>query len=198
MFRRSLALLAIWLPLPGAQADPAILQIRVLEGEGLAYAAGSRATRGITVQITDETGKPVEGASVSFRLPEDGPGGSFSSGSKTEVATTGSGGQATVWGMQWNRTIGSFEVRITAAKGQARAGTICPLYISEIPSARSIERDSRIGSGSSHKWVWIALAAAGAAGAGFAAASGSKSTAPTAAPAETLKIGAPAVVIGHP
>jgi hypothetical protein len=182
----------------GAQGDPAILQIRILEGEGLAYAAGSRATRGITIQVTDETGKPVEGVSVSFRLPEDGPGGVFSSGSKTEVATTRSDGQATVWGMQWNRNTGSFEVRITAAKGDARAGTTCPLYISDVPSARSVERDSRVGSGASHKWIWIALAAAGAAGAGIAAASNGKSTSTTATGPEALKIGTPGVVITHP
>src|SRR5437879_5619201 len=52
--------------------DPAILQVRVVDGEGAVYAIGTRATRGVTVQVTDETGKPVEGASISFRLPEEG------------------------------------------------------------------------------------------------------------------------------
>src|SRR5580698_8535226 len=103
--------------------NPAILQIRVLEGEGVAYPLGGRATRGVTIQVTDETGKPVEGASVSFRLPEEGPSGTFSSGSRTEIGMTKPDGRAAAWGMQWNHTEGPFEIRITAVKGQARAGT---------------------------------------------------------------------------
>jgi hypothetical protein len=189
--------LTLLLPLQAAQGDPAILQIRVLEGEGLAYTAGSRATRGITVQVTDETGKPVEGASVSFRLPEDGPSGAFSNGSKSEIATTGADGHASIWGMQWNRTVGSLEVRVTAVKGQARAGTVVSSYISE-PAAGHVA-DSRVG-GSSHKWVWIALAAAGALGAGAAAVAGKSnspaaSTSPASAPPS---FGAPSITIGHP
>lgn len=198
MLRYWSLLLAFWLPLQAAQGEPAILQIRVLEGEGLAYTAGSRATRGITVQVTDETGKPVEGASVSFRLPEDGPSGAFSSGSKSEIATTGSDGHASIWGMQWNRTVGSLEVRVTAVKGQARAGTVVSSYISE-PAAGKAAADSRVG-GSSHKWVWIALAAAGALGAGAAAVAGkSSSPASTTSPASAPpSFGTPTITLGHP
>src|ERR1035441_8898626 len=88
------------------QDDPVILQIRVIEGEGVAYPLGSRATRGVTVQVTDETGKPIENASVSFRLPEEGPSGTFSNGSRLEIVTTKADGKASAWGMQWNRTEG--------------------------------------------------------------------------------------------
>jgi hypothetical protein len=192
-------LLALWLPLQAAQGDPAILQIRIIEGEGLVYTAGSRATRGITVQVTDETGKPVEGASVSFRLPEDGPSGAFSTGSKSEIATTRPDGRASVWGMQWNRTVGAMEVRITAVKGQARAGTICSSYISEAAAGHVSASDSRVGGGSSHKWVWILLVAAGAVGAGAVVAAGGKSgsgSAPSAVAGPS--IGTPSITIGHP
>ena len=190
--------LTLWLPLQAAQGDPAILQIRVLEGEGLAYTAGSRATRGITVQVTDETGKPVEGASVSFRLPEEGPSGAFSSGSKSEIATTGADGHASIWGMQWNHTVGSLEVRVTAVKGQARAGTVVSSYISEPAAGHAAPGDSRVG-GSSHKWVWIALAAAGALGAGAAAVAGKSSSSTPASPASTApSFGTPTITLGHP
>ena len=101
--------------------NPALLAIRLTEGDGAIYAKGSRATRGLTVLITDETGRPVEGATVSFSLPADGPSGVFSSGTRTEIATTHGDGRAAVWGTQWNRTSGPFEIRITAVKGQARA-----------------------------------------------------------------------------
>ena len=87
--------------------NPALLAIRLTEGDGAIYAKGSRATRGLAVLITDETGRPVEGATVSFSLPADGPSGEFSSGGRTEIATTRADGRAAVWGMQWNRTSGT-------------------------------------------------------------------------------------------
>jgi hypothetical protein len=133
----------------------------VAEGDGLTYPIGSRATRGITIQITDDAGKPVDGATVSFRLPESGPGGTFSNGSKTEILNTRADGRATVWGMKWNRQAGAFDVSITATKGQSRAGTVCSQHLTETagPSAAK--------GGSSHKWLWIVLVV-GAAGAGAA------------------------------
>src|SRR5579863_1984214 len=95
-----------------AAAQPAALKVTLIEGEGAVYPAGSRATRGVTVKVTDETGQPVDGATVSFSLPSDGPGGAFVSGTRTEVATTHADGEAAVWGMQWNRTPGPFEILI--------------------------------------------------------------------------------------
>jgi hypothetical protein len=146
---------------PLRAADPPSLQISIQEGDGLAYPVGSRATRGITIQIADDQGKPVDGATVSFRLPEMGPGGTFSNGSKTEILTTRADGRATVWGMQWNRMAGAFDVRITATKGQARAGTVCSQHLTEASGPVAAH-----AGGPSHKWLWIALAAVGAAGAG--------------------------------
>ncbi|HYL37624.1 MAG TPA: hypothetical protein VEV17_17040, partial [Bryobacteraceae bacterium] len=65
-----------------------IVQLKVIEGEGVLYRAGTRATRGLTVLVTDEAGKPVENAAVSFRLPDSGPSGVFSSGLRTEIVNT--------------------------------------------------------------------------------------------------------------
>ncbi|MCL5742452.1 MAG: hypothetical protein M1541_00795 [Acidobacteria bacterium] len=125
-------------PPQAAARQVAILQIRVVEGEGAVHAAGSRATRGLVVEVTDETGKPVGGVAVNFRLPDEGPSGLFANGMKTEVVITTSDGRATLWGMQWNRTEGPFQIRITAAKDQARAGTIVSQYLSQAAAARQI------------------------------------------------------------
>ncbi len=146
---------------PLRAVDPANLQIRVVEGDGQSYPLGSRATRGITIEVSDESGHPVVDAAVTFGLPESGSTGVFSNGSKTEIVTTHADGRASAWGMRWNRQAGTFDVRITATKGQARAGTVCSqtLGASAGPSVSA--------GGSSHKWIWIAL---GAAGAGAAAA----------------------------
>jgi hypothetical protein len=180
--------------------DPAILQIHVTEGGGAVYSIGSRATRGVTVQVTDETGKPVEGASVSFRLPENGPAGTFASGLRTEVINTGPDGCAQVWGMQWNRTAGPFEMRITAASGETRAGAIVPLYLTEALLAADPQGDLKPGGGGGgNKKLWISLAIAGAAVVALAAASGGSNTG--AAAASTVsgpRIGLPTIVIGRP
>ncbi len=184
-----------------APADPAALEIRVAEGDGLTYPIGSRATRGITIQITDEAGKAVDGVTVSFRLPDTGPGGTFSNGSKTEILTTHADGRASVWGMKWNRQAGAFDVRITATKGQARAGTVCSQHLTEAPGPVATK-----GGGSfNHKWLWIALAAAGA-GAGIAVAAHSRSSSSSCSstvelpqnPCSSTPISTGVTIIGQP
>jgi hypothetical protein len=196
-------ILLLCVPL-AAQNDAAILLIRVVEGEGAVYPIGSRATRGVTVQVTDETGKPVDRAAVSFQLPEEGPTGAFSSGTRTEIVTTGVDGRANVWGMQWNRVTGPLAVRITAAKGQARAGTVCGLYLvtSESRNAETrIAGQSRGGPGGwrNHRKIWIGVGIAAAAFMGVAAVSsrGTPSAA-SAAGVNAPQIGTPTIIIGKP
>jgi hypothetical protein len=183
-----------------AQSDPAILQIRILEGEGAVYPIGARATRGITVQVTDETGKPVENAAVSFRLPDDGSTGAFSSGMRTEIATTGADGCASVWGMQWNRVTGPLEVRITAAKGQARAGTVCGLFLSDAASTTE-PRSTKVHGWRSHRKIWLGIAIAAGAFAGVAAVTSRGTPGAASGNGGTVnapQIGTPTITIGKP
>src|ERR1044071_5355988 len=105
VYVRIFRLTALAATLAGAAiAQVAILQIQLVEGEGAVHAPGSRSSRPLTVEVTDETGKPVPGAAVSFHLPEDGPGGAFGNGLRTEVATTDSHGRACLHGLQLNRS----------------------------------------------------------------------------------------------
>jgi hypothetical protein len=182
-----------------AAGDPAILAIRIAEGDDAVYATGSRATRGLTVVITDETGRPVDGATVSFVLPASGPSGLFSSGSRTEIATTHSDGRAAVWGMRWNRTAGPFEIRITAVKGEARAGTASPQSLSDSPVAKGAA-PAKSGAGrGGRKLLWISLILAGGAAAGAAGVvAGKTTTSVPASPATVLQIGTPSITLGHP
>ena len=191
-----LFLLLLGRPL-SAQNDPDILLIRIVEGEGAVYPIGSRATRGVTVQVTDETGKPVEGAAVVFRLPEDGPTGTFSSGMPAEAVTTGPDGRANVWGMQWNRMPGPLEVRITAAKGQARAGTVCALYLSNTVVS-SEPRKSAVSGWRSHKKIWIGVGIAAGAFVGVAAVSSRGTPSAAASGVNAPQIGTPSIIIGKP
>ena len=162
------------------------------------YARGSRATRGLSVLISDETGRPVEGAIVSFTLPAEGPGGVFSSGSRTEIATTHADGSAAVWGMRWNRVAGPFEIRITAVKGQARAGAVSVGSLSDAAERKEPGRSTAHGGFGSHKLMWISLVVAGAAAAGVAGVVG-KTSSTSGSSVTPLTIGTPALgPLTHP
>ena len=147
-------------------APPVAIQLRVVEGDGAVYAIGSRATHGLSVQVTDETGKPVDAAAVSFQLPGDGPGGAFATGGKTEIATTKADGIATVWGMQWNKTAGDFDIKVTASKGQARAGMAVTQHLSDAVKAGG-EGTFSASHHSRTKWLIIAALVGGGAAAGI-------------------------------
>ncbi|MEO7143202.1 MAG: hypothetical protein ABI165_06815 [Bryobacteraceae bacterium] len=196
----ALAAPPMYLAAADAPATPAILQLRVVDGDGAVSALGSRATRGLTVEVTDETGKPVENATVSFQLPENGPGGVFSTGSRTEIVATRADGRATVWGMRWNRTPGAFEIRITAIKSQIRAGTLSSQYLSDSAAPAAGVSGPGFTVRHSHKWLYIGLVAAAAAGGGLAVgrSHSSSTAAASSATATGLSIGTPTVIIGGP
>jgi cell division septation protein DedD len=123
---------ALVLALPcAAIAQVAVLQIKVLEGDGAVRPAGARISHPVTVEVTDDSGHPVAGAAVSFQMPADGPGGLFSNGLRTDLAMSDASGHATLHSMQLNRTAGQFQIRITAVKEQARAGIVSLQYISD-------------------------------------------------------------------
>lgn len=181
-----------------------MLDMRVIEGDGATYAPGSRATRGVAILVTDETGRPVEGATVSFTLPTEGPGGVFASGGRTEIARTKADGQAAVWGMRWNGVTGPFEIRVTAVKGQARTGiTLTQNLAGESESKSEAKLPSKLPGGGigGHKWLWIALAGAAAGGVvGIASAKKSSAGAGSASSPSSgaVQIGMPAITLGHP
>jgi len=182
-----------------AKGQIAILQIEVMEGEGAVHTPGSHASRFLTVEVTDETGKPVEGAAVTFHLPEDGPSGTFANGLRTDVATSDSRGRATLPGLTLNRIAGRFELRILAAKEQARAGIVSFQYIAE-PAGGAAAAPSAGGSHHRARWIAIAAVAAGGAAAGILAGRSRASAAPSqsSTTAPVLSIGSPSVTVGKP
>ncbi len=186
---------------PGAASDSAILQLQVLEGEGAIYTAGARAGRPIAVLVTDETGGPVVGAAVSFRLPDQEVTGMFATGMKHDVVVTGRDGRAWVRAIQWGRFPGPVVIRVTAAKEQARAGTVINCFIGESASRSSGEPVVRRSRGV--PWKWIAVAGGGAAigAVGFALGGGTGAAAPSAAAAATVarvQVGIPTFTVGPP
>ncbi|MBZ5582033.1 MAG: hypothetical protein LAQ30_07465 [Acidobacteriia bacterium] len=184
---------ALVLALSGsATAQVALLNIQVVEGEGAVHAPGARSSSALTVRVTDESGRPVERAAVSFHLPPDGPSGVFSNGLRTEVVLTGANGMATLRGLRPNRVAGQFQIRILASKEQARAGALCNQYIAGPRSGTAAK--ARAGR---RKWIAVvALAGVGAATGVFAA--GRSGSGPSPAPPAPPAIGPPSITVGKP
>ena len=169
-----------------------------MQGDGAVHAPGSRAARPLVARVTDENGKPVAGAAVSFHLPEDGPAGVFATGLRTEVASTDSGGLASVRGLRLNRISGPFQIRIIASKEQARAGVISNQYIADARSGMAAK--ARSGR---RKWMAVAVVVGGGAAAGILAAGRSGTAASPQAPASAESpsapaIGQPTITVGKP
>ena len=165
------------------------------------------------MEVTDETGRPVPAAAVSFHLPEDGPSGTFPNGLRTEVITTDERGRAALRSMQLNRVPGRLQVRIIASKEQATAGMVSFQYIADPASGAAMagagNRKTRepagvsAGSHGRKKWVLILAGAGGGAVAALlaarsgttAAASGTAASNPTPIP---TTIGTPSISVGRP
>ena len=196
-----LAAFAITLVCP-AIAQVAILQIQLLEGDGAVHAPGSRSTRPLVVEVTDETGKPVPAAAVSFHLPDEGPGGAFANGLRTAVAVTDTQGRVALHGLQVNRIPGRFQIRVIANKEQARAGVVSSQYVAELHSGVAA---AATASRSRARWVVVAALVGGGAAAGILSAGRTQPSAP-AAPVATasavtvpvISVGSPATTVGRP
>jgi hypothetical protein len=97
-------------PLPTIQN----LKVLVLEGQR----SVNNTTRHIGIQpvveVRDQNDRPIEGASVIFRLPPSGPGGTFAGKSPTLSAGTNARGQAAASGFVPNDELGKFDIHVTA------------------------------------------------------------------------------------
>ncbi len=194
-------------PAPPGYPELAILQLKVIEGEGAVHPAGSRSAAALKVQVTDETGRPVEGVTVSFRMPVSGPTGIFQNGLPTEVFVTGPDGLVSVTGIRWGPAPGPVRIRITAVRGQVRAGIISEQYVAEpaqLSRGSPGARPARV-AGNRGRWVVLAVAAAGAAAGGLVlgvAGKGQSAAAAAGAAAASqtqgVQVGPPTIRVGKP
>jgi len=183
-------------------AQGTLIEVRVVDGEGAAHTAGTRGP-GLVVEVTDETGKPVSGAVVNVRLPEDGPGGTFASGFTAEILTTGADGRATTSPVRWRDTTGKFQVRVTAVKDRMRAGGVVSQEVDEAGAATSrgvvvTRRPEPEARGHRNRWLLIGLVAVAAAGVGFASGRSAGAKAPggqTPVKTDPIVIGSPTITI---
>jgi hypothetical protein len=105
--------------------NPVGIQIVIVEGEGAINNVRQRVNREPIVQVNDVNHKPVVGASVTFFLPNDGPGGVFMNGSTTLTTATKAQGQAVARGIRFNNRSGPMQIRVAASfAGEAASAVI--------------------------------------------------------------------------
>jgi hypothetical protein len=179
------------LGIPGwSQQNPAGLQIVIVEGEGALNNIKQRVTRDPIVQVEDENHRPIQGASVVFTLPNQGPGGTFDNGTNTLTTMTNNQGQAVARGIRFNNQVGSMQIRVTASFG----GQTATAVITQT-NLIGTSGGGGGGGGSATKWL-IILGVAGAVAAGVIVATHGGSSSPTApppVPTVTITPGTPTV-----
>jgi hypothetical protein len=134
------------------RAQEPTLRIAVIAGEGARQKINQKVSVEPVVEVKDDGGKPIEGASVVFSLPSQGPGGTFDNGGKTLTVTTDAEGHAAAHGIQINRLKGAFAIRV-AASYQGRSGNVT---IAE-KSVSRIEHSNGAFGVSTKTWVIAGL-----------------------------------------
>lgn len=196
------------LPTMALAQDSDPLRIQVTQGDGAVVPRNSASSRHISVTVLSTGNQPIPNATVTFRLPAEGPSGFFPSGLRSESLLTGPKGEAYIHGIRWNDTPGKLELLVIATSGERRAEAAVPIEISATlaPSRADKESTSVRGPSSNRKWLIVALVAGGA-GAGLAMAGGSRGGPAASAPGVYVpppaviiapSLGAPTITIGRP
>src|SRR3954466_590092 len=110
--------------LPIRGQTPTSLRIVIVEGQGAINNIKQRVNREPIVLVEEESHKPVAGASVTFFLPNQGPGGTFSNGTNSLTTATNAQGQAAARGIRFNNQAGAMEIRVAASIAGQTASAI--------------------------------------------------------------------------
>jgi hypothetical protein len=188
-FRRSAAILlaahAIFALAPASAQNPApapegqlaapvvqSLKVIVLQGQHSVNDASRHIGIEPVVEVRDDNDRPVNGASVTFRLPPSGPGGMFDGKSYARTVRTNAQGQAGAAGFVPNSQRGPFDIHVTAMLGNRMGQAVISqsnaenhlVMFPEKPKKKPLWRN---------KYVWIAAGAAVGTGVAIAATRGS-------------------------
>lgn len=101
-------------PNPVQCAPTQALEIIVLQGENATHLVNYHRHEQLVV-LARVDGRPAKGVTVTFELPDSGPGGDFAvPKNKLLRVTTNKNGRATAKGFIPNKELGSYVVRVTA------------------------------------------------------------------------------------
>lgn len=108
-----------------ASAAPGKIHIVIVEGDGAINNVRQRVAREPIIQVEDENRKPIAGASVTFLLPQQGAGATFSNGARSLTVLSDNQGRAVAKGLRPNNVNGQYQIRVNAAhQGQSASAVI--------------------------------------------------------------------------
>lgn len=110
------------------------IKILVLEGQNAVNSVRSATAIPPVVEVRDENDLPIEGATVTFQLPQSGPGGFFPGQKLTLEAKTDFRGQVGATGFVPNNKDGAFKIHVTATE----SGRTADIVISQTNSAAAL------------------------------------------------------------
>ncbi len=169
-------------PASGQRLPGQALRVIALEGTNAVNNLPLMTVTPPVIEIRDESEKPIEGATVTFKAPTSGPGATFD-GAPSYTGLTDQRGQIGVPSYRVNGKPGRFSIAVTATH-EGRSGM---LLINQTNSATEIaERKS-----GKRKWVLIGVAVGVGAGVGIYLGTHGGSPTP-------ISVGTGPVVIGAP
>jgi hypothetical protein len=139
---------------------PTELRLRALEGDNVINSIRLGRSVAPVIEVRDENDLPVEGASITFTVPESGPGGTFPAGARSFTISSNAQGQATC-PFRPNGEPGKFKFTVVATSG-ARTGQ---LVVTQTNSAGGYVGRVVPGRPLYKKWYfWAIIGGAAAAG----------------------------------
>jgi hypothetical protein len=132
------------------------MNVVVVEGEAAIHNVREKKTTEVVVLVRDGNRKPLPKASVTFSLPDEGPGGAFADGSKTLTVMTGADGYAVARGIRPNNIPGPFRIQVDANHEGDKASAAVTQFNMSVASSK--------GGGSGKVLVVLGIVGAAAAG----------------------------------
>jgi len=133
-----------------------MLRLQVVEGQGAINNIRLRRAKEPVVRAVDENNQPLSGVSVTFLLPDMGPGGVFPGDVRELTILTDSKGEATGRGLTPNQMVGKYQIRVVASY----RGEMARAVIDQTNAAPG----GALSSGPSKKILILALIGGAAAG----------------------------------
>lgn len=135
------------------------LKVLPLAGNGATNDLERGVMSPLVVQVLDQNSRPVDGAQVVFRFPLRGPSAVFPNQQTSQTARTNADGQAAAVGWVANKEVGSFQVQISASRGNELGSATITMS-----NATRVVAEVQPKHKSKSKWIKIGIIAGAAAG----------------------------------
>ncbi|MBM3794824.1 MAG: hypothetical protein FJW31_12310 [Acidobacteria bacterium] len=135
------------------------IAVETVTGEGTIPNVQDRSVAAPGVRVMDRRGQPVEGAFVTFRLPDAGPGARFAGG-RIATVTADAHGEAQAPAMHPVSQLRSWDIRVTATqKGEFARASIAQINAAPVDAVVAPTGGGPASVGSRPRRMFLVLAA---------------------------------------